>query len=364
VSAWRQISALLVVISAAALPACKGKPADAPPAEPETEVSVTVAPIVTATLHAYVTGWGTVEPEPATEGRPAASAHIAAPGSGLITAVLISEGQRVTKGATLFRLDSRVADVAVEHARQGVRFAEQLVQRQEQLGPGQATSQKAYQESKAQLTTAQSELNTAEAQRRLLDVRAPLDGTVIKVHSRPGDSVDPATLLAEVVDLSRLVVSASIRSVDAAQVKRGQRVELSTGSGPGAPAAAPATPTASSTITYLAPQVDTATDTVIVRARVPSGAPLRPGQFVNVRVVTDERVDRLAVPVESIVQGAGGSEIALVQGDTAIRTPVKTGMREGTFVEVDGEGLRPGISVVVQGAYGLLPKTKIKVISR
>jgi membrane fusion protein (multidrug efflux system) len=363
VNAWRRprVGALLIV-TLAGVTACKGKPPETPATEPEPEVSVTVVPIVTATLHAYVTGWGTVEPEPATEGRPAASAHIAAPGSGLITAVLMSEGQRVTTGATLFRLDSRVADVAVEHARQGVRFAEQLVQRQEQLGPGEATSQKAYQEAKAQLTTAQSELTTAEAQRRLLDVKAPLNGTVIKVNSRPGDSVDPTTLLAEVVDLSRLVVSASIRSVDAAQVKRGQRVELSPGSGPGAPAAAPPALTASSTIAYIAPQVDTATDTVIVRARVPPGAALRPGQFVNVRVVTDERSDRLAVPVESIVQGAGGSEIAVVQGDTAIRTPVKTGIREGALVEVEGQGLRTGVSVVVQGAYGLPAKSKIKIL--
>lgn len=358
----------LLGLALATVAACKGKPAETPAAEPETEVSVTVAPVVTATLHAYVTGWGTVEPEPATDGRPAANARIAAPGSGLITAVLISEGQRVAKGATLFRLDSRVADVAVERAQQSVRFAEQLVQRQEQLGPGQATSQKAYQESKAQLTTAQSELNTAEAQRRLLDVRAPLDGTVTKVNSRPGDSVDPSTLLAEVVDLSRLVVSASIRSVDVAQVKHGQRVELSTGSGSGAPVlapvAAPAAFTASSTIGYIAPQVDPTTDTVIVRARVPSAAPLRPGQFINVRVVTGERANRLAVPIESIVQGRGGSEVAVVEGDTAIRTPVRTGIREGTLVEVEGQGLRTGVSVVVQGAYGLLPKTKIKVISR
>lgn len=360
----RYVLGTIVVVAVANLAACRGKAPDEPAAEPASEVSVTVAPVVTATLHAYVTGWGTVEPEPSTEGRPAASAHVAAPGSGLLTAVLISEGQRVAKGTTLFRLDSRVADVAVEHARQAVRFAEQLVQRQEQLGPGQATSQKAYEEAKAQLTTAQSELNTAEAQRRLLDVRAPLDGTVTKVNARPGDSVDPSTLLAEVVDLSRLVASASIRSVDAAQVKRGQRVELSQGSGTGARSETPAGAVASSTIAYIAPRVDTATDTVIVRARIPPGASLRPGQFVNVRIVADERVNRLAVPAESVVQGPGGSEVAVVQGDTAVRTPVKTGIREGTLIEVEGDGLRAGVSVVVQGAYGLPAKSKIKILGQ
>jgi membrane fusion protein (multidrug efflux system) len=188
---------------------------------------------------------------------------------------------------------------------------------------------------------------------------------VIKVNARRGDSVDPATLLAEVVDLSRLVVSASIRSVEAAQVKRGERVELSAGSGPGTPAAElSAALVASSTIAYIAPQVDTATDTVVVRARVPASSGLRPGQFVNARILTDERRDQLAVPVDSVVQGAQGPEIALVQGDVAVRTRVTTGLREGQLVQVEGDGVREGVSVVVKGAYGLLPKTKIKVINR
>ena len=275
---------------------------------------------------------------------------------------MISEGQRVTKGATLFRLDSRVADVAVEHARQGVRFAEQLVQRQEQLGPGEATSQKAYQEAKAQLTTAQSELNTAEAQRRLLDVKAPLDGTVVKVNSRPGDSVDPSTLLAEVVDLSRLVVSASIRSVDAAQVKRGQRVELSPGSGPGrASGGASGTDGVEHDCLHRATGGHGNRHRHRARARAtrrsaPSG-PIRQ---------RSRRHRRASGPARRAGRehraGQGGSEVAVVQGDTAIRTPVKTGIREGTLVEVEGEGLRAGVSVVVQGAYGLPAKSKIKIL--
>ncbi len=71
---------------------------------------------------------------------------------------------------------------------------------------------------------------------------------------------------------------------------------------------------------------------------------------------------RLAVPAESVLQGQGGSEVAVVQGDTAVRTAVKTGLREGTLVEVEGNGIREGASVVVQGAYGLPAKSKIKII--
>jgi membrane fusion protein, multidrug efflux system len=349
---------------AAATAACQGRPAETPSADPPPVVSVTVAPVVRMTMHAYVEGWGSVEPEPAGEGRPAASARVTSPVPGIVAQVLGSEGQRIAQGTILFRLDSRVADVAVERARQAVRVAAQLVTRQEELGPGQATSQKAYQEALAQLTAAQSELSTAELQRRFLDVPAPIAGTVVRISARLGDAIDPSTVLAELVDLARLVVSASIRSVDIAQVKRGQHLEFSLGAAPENSVSPSSATTSLGTVEYIGSQVDSATDTVLVRARVPRDASIRPGQFVNVRIEVEERPDRLAVPVESLVQGEAGSEVAIVQGDTASRTRVTTGLRERGLVEVEGDGLREGVSVAVQGAYGLPATSKVEVIGR
>jgi membrane fusion protein (multidrug efflux system) len=85
---------------------------------------------------------------------------------------------------------------------------------------------------------------------------------------------------------------------------------------------------------------------------------------VAIRIVTEERPNQLAVPVESIVQGVNGAEVALVQGDMAVRTPVTTGLTEGGLVQIEGNGVREGMAVVVQGAYGLLPKTRITIIGR
>ena len=351
--------AIAILVS---LTACAAPPAESP--EPEPEVAVTVIPVVRATLHAYVEGFGRVEPEPATAGRPAANARVTSPVAGVITAILGAEGQRVARGATLFRLDDRVADIAVERARQAVAIAEQLVQRQEQLGPGQATSQKAYQEAAAQLTAAQGALAAVELQRRLLDVPAPITGTIVTLAARVGDAVDPSTNLAELIDLGRLVVSVSIRSVDAATVKRGQRMEVLSNAGAGQPAATSPLASAATTVGYIAAQVDSATDTVLVRGRTAAGAAVRPGQFVNVRIVTEERRDRLVVPVDSIVQVDGGHEVAVVDGDTAVKTRVTLGLREGGVVEVQGDGLTEGVSVVVQGAYGLPAKSKITVVGR
>ena len=200
----------------------------APPSEEATPtvVPVEVVKIVKTTLHSYVEASGVVEPQPATAAGPSAQATVASPVGGLIAEIRSAEGARVTQGDILFRLDSRVADVEVARAAQAAAFAESAFKRQQQLGAGEATSQRLYQEAEAALAAAKNELGAAQARRGLLNVAAPLSGTVVSLRAKPGDSVDPTTVLAEIVDLDRLVVTAQVRAAEISRVKRGQVVDL------------------------------------------------------------------------------------------------------------------------------------------
>lgn len=324
-------------------------------AEPPTVVPVGTAPIVLTTLHDYVDSWGTVEPQPATPDAAPASARIASPVSGIVAQVRSAEGQRVSRGQILFGLDSRVADIAVSRARQAVQYAEQIFGRQQQLLASGVTSQKQYQEAEQNLATAKNELAAAQTQRALLDIRAPVAGTVTKVNAKPGDAVDLTSDLGEIIDLDRLVVSTGVPSGKAAQVRRGQPVILSHDS---AAAGVPAR------VVFVGAAIDNQTDKVTVRVSVPRGAGWRPGQYLRVRIVVEARPNRLAVPVESIVTRDGASRIAIVEGDRAVFRPVQVGLRDGNLVEVAGEGLKAGLTVVTVGAYGLPQESRIRVISR
>lgn len=355
---------LLLLASTGACQRAMPAGGDEPTAASMPNVSVTVAPVVRTTLHGYVTGWGSIAPESATATRPPAQAAIAAPVAGRVAAIECREGQRVPQGATLFHLDSRIADVAVERARHAVEFAERVVERQERLGPGEATSQRAYQDAQQQLMAAQAELDAAEVQRQFLDVKAPIAGTITRVNATLGDAIDPSIVLAQLIDMDRLVVNAAVRSVDVGRVAEGQRVELSPGRAPDAPADDASDPVVTARVEYIGAQVDSASDTVLVRARLPSASGLRPGQFVDVRILTEERPEQLAVPTESIVQGPDGPEVALVDGDVAVRTPVTTGLTENGLTQVQGPGVREAGSVVVEGAYGLPPRARVTVTRR
>lgn len=333
--------------------------------EPPTIVPVSVTPIVRATLHAYVEAWGTVEPEPATPARAPASARVATPVAGIVARAACAEGDRVAKGALLFSLDSRVADLAVARARQAVQFAEQVFARQQKLGVGEATSLKLYQEAEQNLTAARTELATVQTQRALLDIPSPLAGTVVKVLAKPGDAVDPAAALAEIIDLDRLVVTVSVRSADLVRVRRGQPATLFAGSAAGAAPSPSTTPlTRSSNVVFIGAEIDSRTDTVPVRMTVPAGAGVRPGQFLTARITVEERRDRLVVPAESVVTEGDSSVIAVVDGDKAVKRPVKVGLRDGDLVEVEGDGLKAGLTVVTAGAYSLPAESRIRIIGR
>ena len=89
---------------------------------------------------------------------------------------------------------------------------------------------------------------------------------------------------------------------------------------------------------------------------------LRSCQLFIFYVITEERYDRLAVPTESVVRADEGSVIAVVDGDIARQRPVKVGLREGSLVEIEGDALKEGMTVVTEGAYGLPKETKIRVV--
>ena len=150
---------------------------------PPTEVAVEVGKVVKTTLHRYVMAYGTVEPEPEAGGKPSASSRIASPVAGIVTQILCEEGQRVKKGATLFLLDTRLADVMVAKAEVAVEFAQKNFVRKQQINT-ENVSRKLYDEAEQVLQTARMDLAGAKTQRELLRIGAPLSGTVAAVHSR------------------------------------------------------------------------------------------------------------------------------------------------------------------------------------
>jgi len=319
-----------------------------------TDVAVHVTPIERATVRRYVTAYGYVQPEPAHGGRPAAGAELAPFTSGVLAEIHAVEGQRVAAGTVLFRLDSRMATVAVQRAQQEVDFADKAFQRQQALLPGDGTSQRLFQEAQQRLDDARSSLASARTQLAYLEITAPVSGTIGQVRVRVGQAVDASTVLATIVDLNRLVVAADVPAAEVEGLTVGKPVLI------GPDSTAP-----EGRLIILGKDIDPTTGTVRLFASLPARAGLAPGQFTDVRIVAAEHKDVLVVPEVALVTQAGvGSWVMVAKGDSAFRTMVTAGIHDGGRVEVSAPGLEPGTTIVTDEAYSLPETTKIHVVER
>lgn len=388
-------------------------------------VPVHVGKVKKLSFHRYVEGWGNVAAEPAHDGKPAASARVASPTLGVLAEARCAEGQRVEKGATLFQLDTRTASAEAQKAvaargsakatldrlAAGVEFSERELERTRKLAGEQLASDKDLRAAELLVTTAKKELieanakvieadKTAQAaatQAALLRILSPLAGTVVKVNVNPGEAIEAATVLAEVVDLDRLIVAATIPAAELSFLEIGLPVQIIASerqrgeAKPEGDDEKKAEPKAdgekkvdgekkddpkadekkdegdgaqilAGQIAFLGFQVDMRSDTVSVRVTIPRDAGLRPGQYVRVRVVVEEHEGRLGVPKESLLRGEEGASVAVVTGEMSVQKAVHVGLKEAGFVEVQGEGLSEGMTIVTAGAYGLPKETKIRVI--
>ena len=347
-----------ILVGALALAGCKRDAPEQERQEPgEVEVVVHVDKVVRATLRAYVEAYGVVEPDPGGGATAAGVTRLTTSVAGIVTAVPVREGQRVASGDLIVKLDDRTAAASVQRAQHALNFALKVMSREERLKATDGTSEKAVQEASRQVAAAEDDLAAARIQLLLTQLTTPIEGTVSRIFVQPGQAVDFNTIVAEVVDLKRLVVAANVPAEESAILKVGQPVELFT--------ARAATPGLSGTVAFVGQRIDPMTRAVAVRASFPADAGLLPGQLLRVRIVGEERPGRLAVPVAGLVRdGQGNAVIAVVEGGKAIRKQVQVGLRDSGLVEVAADGLSEGQTVVTVGAYGLPNETRVRVLDK
>lgn len=322
------------------------------------EVNVKTGTISDATLHRYVLAFGKVEPAPATAEHHSASSKIVSLLSGIVTHINGTIGQEIKQGQTLLSLDDGIVQAQRAKARVGLNFAQKNLARKKTLTPNVAISQKLIDDAELLTASAEADEQTASAQIKLLTIQAPITGTLTQLHVHEGETINAQMLLAELVDLSRLVLILPVPSTEAKALQLGQSVQLlgSTNKQTSAWGA----------ISLISPQIDVLTDTVLVYVSMtkdscPKSACLRLGETVAARITVETRAHCLVVPIRSLKKSDTDSQLALIEGNTARLHPVNTGLQEGDLIEISGTGVHAGMSIVTEGVYGLPDQSRIKV---
>lgn len=190
-----------------------------------------------------VSALGTLQP--AGDVRKLAAPTSAMGGSPRLLSLAVEEGQRVSQGQLLATFDSRprlVADLAavtarIDSLRVQVRMQTREVERYQRAALSGAAAMVLLEEKKDDLVKLEGQLREATAQRQALrvdladsELRAPLAGTVLKIHSRVGERPGGEGVL-ELGAGDQMQAIAEVYESDINRVKLGQSVLLTSENG-------------------------------------------------------------------------------------------------------------------------------------
>jgi len=282
------------------------------------------------------------------------------------------EGQLVEQDALLFKVEAAPFEVAVQRSEAELQRAQaELNDAQRQwdrirsLFEEGAVSQRERDEGQANLELAEANKAAAEASLRnaeidlsYTEIRSPITGIASRESYSVGNLVSPGDNLTTVVQLDPLYVYFSVPEGDTATTYLLQQVSVLASEDEleqQAPSARIELPNGQTYehegyIDFVSRQVDGATGTLNVRARIPNpDAVVLPGQFTRVQIPDITLPDAIAIPERAIVQSGEKSVVYVVTEDnrTELRDVVLGPRSENRIVIVDG--LAPNERVVVEG---------------
>jgi RND family efflux transporter MFP subunit len=280
---------------------------------------------------------------------------------GIVTRIMVRSGDRVKQGTPLLQIDANQQQAAVrstEASRAGteadVQYWRQQVKRLEALVEAGAISRQEFEEAQNSLRTAEARLAALDAQVRegrvelqYYRVAAPQPGVIGDIPVRVGDRVTTSTVLTTIDDNSMLEAYIQVPLERSPDLRVGLPVQLLDSEGK---------VVVTNPITFVAPRVDDATQTVLVKAALKEVPPtVRVQQFARARVIWRE-APGLTIPVTSVTRVSGQYFCFVAeenQGQLVARQrPVQLGELIGNDYVVTS-GLKPGDRVVATGIQKL-----------
>lgn len=287
---------------------------------------------------------------------------------GWITKINVRSGEHVRQGAALIEIDPRVQQASVnsqEAARnaQAATLANALAQYQRAQKLFDAgiiakqdldTFRTTYENALAQQKSLDAQVRQQQVQLHYYSVTSPTDGIVGDIPVHVGDRVTTTTLLTTVDQPGNLDAYIYVPIEHSRELRVGEPVSLLDSSG---------NIIAHSTIYFVSPQVDDATQSILAKAPISNpNRQFRTDEFVSARI-TWRTTKGLEIPVLA-TQRINGQFFTFLaangpKGTVARQQQIQVGNIIGNDYVVLG-GVKPGDHIIVGGFQFLVDGVSVK----
>lgn len=273
--------------------------------------------------------------------------------TGVVAQLAVEEGAVVRAGQPLARLDSEELVLQARQSEARASAARDAAARARQLQERGMISDQEVERLESEAKVAAADLGLAQLRVRNSVITAPISGVVTHRLVERGQLVNSGTPAFRVADISRLEAVVGVPEREANRIRVGQAAEVRV-EGRGS---------AQGVVARVRPVVDPESGTVqvVVEVEPDQGGGLRPGQFVNVDIVTETLDERLTVPRTAVLVDGAVPRVFIVSEGRAEEREVELGVNQAERVEIRG-GVTPGDTVVVVGQDNLQPGIAVNLL--
>ena len=282
--------------------------------------------------------------------------------SGILTHVYIKEGQWVTKGQVLGKIDDGGLSQQLAQLNIQVELAKTTFERQQRLWDQKIGSEMQYLQAKSNYEAQSQAIGQLEQQVSKTIITAPFSGTIDDVLTEQGSVVLPGqTPLMRIVNLNNMYIVTDVPEKYVSNITINKRVEVEF-------------PVLNKKIDSKVRQVGSfinpSNRTFKVEVAIPNKEKsIKPNLTAKLRINDYSNPKALLIPQSIISENANGEQyIYVIKNKTssseaiAEKVIIKTSLTQGDVIEVV-KGLEPGMEIIQEGARSVNDGQKVKIIN-
>ena len=280
--------------------------------------------------------------------------------AGTLLTVYVKEGQNVTKGQVLAKIDDGGLSQQLAQLKIQTALAKTTFERQERLWNQKIGSEIQYLQSKATYEAQQQAVNQFQQQIGKTVVRAPFSGTIDDVITDQGSVVAPGqSPLFRIVNLNDMYIETEVPETYISNVSIGKEVLVDF-------------PVLGKTMNAKVRQtgdfINPANRTFKVEVAIPNtDGNIKPNLTAKLKINDYTNAKAILIPQSIISENAEGQQYVYTIIDKnegvakAKRVIIKTGKTQGDFIEVLS-GLENGNEIIQEGARSVKDNQEVKIL--
>ncbi len=324
------VAALTLLTSGYAIFGRDSSFAEAPKAE--VPVSVTVVNVEPATIEAGISAAGALTSKN--------TSVLSSKVMGKVVALPVNEGDYVSQGALLLRIESGEISAQLYQAQAAFNNAKIQYDRIKSLFDQNASSRMEMDQATLGFESAKAGLNAAKAMESYTVITAPISGRIVEKRINLGEMALPGQPVLRIEDNKNLRLEVTVKEEDIRSVQPGKSVIVRIDALPGREIKA--------RVAQVVPASDMRTHSFVVKIDLPADKDMITGMYGKAFFSTGKR-DAILVPRSAMVNLSGLSGVYIVSPDgNAVFQMIQPGEIRGEMIEAVS-GLKSGDKVILTG---------------